>query len=184
MRGNIKQRGFTLIEAVVAAGIFIIIFVLVIDLAVIFTRNPQRIIRQKQIETDVNYLMEKAAQKIRISNIDYDTYDLLGTPISNPDDFVYLINDSDGSFSISKSSGDILLNTDPLNSNKTVIDQFIVYVNPIDNPFCNNFETGAYIACLSDTQPRVTMAILAHHVDDANITFNIQTTISSRIYER
>jgi hypothetical protein len=185
MIGNIKSKnqGFTVIEALISAGMFIIIFVLIVDLAVIFTRHPEKIIRKKQIEIELSYAVEKISQKIRTSEIDYSKY---SSPLVNPATTLHLINDIDGEIAITQTGTTLTMNSDNLTSDKVVIDagQLHFFVNPTTDPFCDSYTTGSYIVCSSNAQPLVTISLLAHHVDDAATTINLQTTISSRVYER
>lgn len=190
MTGNIKkQDGYTLVEILVATTLFLLIFILIIDIAVIFTRDPQKIIRQKKLETELEYAVEQISREIRIDTIDYNY------SFNTPDDDIYLLrrdlnqthilHDSiNKKVKIEALENGIIVAEEYATTEKIEVTDLKFYIRPISEPFCDYFETGAYQECSSDVQPRVTFSITARHADDYNIQTTLQTTASSRIYKR
>lgn len=182
MIGKADKKGFTLIEILMATAIFLVIFVIILDLTVLFTRHPEQIIRQKKLENEMSYTMDFIAQKIRMNKIDYSAYDV---PLTSPSDALNLVdkNGYKSSFSLT-AQGILNYSYNPVHSNEIVIDSARYYIDPVLDPYCDTFATGAYQACGSNSQPLVTINISAHHKDDPSLTQVLQTTILSRVYER
>ncbi|MFH0819369.1 MAG: type II secretion system protein [Patescibacteria group bacterium] len=182
-----KNKGFTLIEIVVATGIFLIIFVIISDLAITFNRNPQELIYQKKLEREVDYCMEFLAQKIRTDNIDYSAYISDGQDLTssadNPSDRLYLINqygEHDNFYVSSNLYYDNGAVGENVNSANVVFDNIYFYIYPATDPFSE--------ASTVNYQPRVTVSLQAHYTEDGvdynDISIILQTTISSRFYDR
>lgn len=183
MIGKQDNRGLTLIEVLVATAIFMIIFVIIADLAILFNKNPQQVIRQKQVENDLDYAIEFLSQKIRTNTIDYSSYTDLTT--NDPTNILRLIDKDNNQtyFEINRnrlkywnSDGEDAYVT----SDDVVIDGLNFYIYPAESPWEYDYGTKMHH---NNDQPRVMISIAAHHVDDDTPIY-LQTTISSRLYER
>ncbi|MFA6028051.1 MAG: prepilin-type N-terminal cleavage/methylation domain-containing protein [Patescibacteria group bacterium] len=188
MTGKLNNKGFSLIEVLVSMMIFLVIFIIVMDLTVLFTQHPEKIIRRKKLEGEMSYTMEFMAQKIRTNKINYALY---SSPVGLSNITLYLI-DSDGNQTrLSKSSTQTNIYYYPssggsqaINSTDIVIDSISFRIYPLSNPYCDNFSTGSYVACSFNEQPRVIINMVAHHALDKSIKQVLQTAVVSRIYER
>ena len=182
-----ERRGFTLIEVLVSTAIFIIIFVIIADLAILFNKNPQQVIRQKQVENDLDYAIEFLSQKIRTNTIDYDKYideiiDLTNVDSAdNPTNILYLIDTNGNQTTFDLTSDKLRYESTNITSNDVIIDTLNFYIYPTATPWEYDFIIEKIHN--NNDQPRVTISITAHHVDDDTPIY-LQTTISTRVYER
>lgn len=175
--------GFSLLEIVVAAALFSVIMVAVVNLFVIFLRRPLQQIDEYHVYEEVNNALWELNRLTYSEKIDYTTY---GT-ISNPETDLYLVaTDNSETVHIYLSSGQLFATivdaggTDTIaltsSSNEVYIDTFSVYVYPSLDPFI--------IANATNSQPAVVIQIVAHSVSNPAVTFTAQTLITTRVYER
>lgn len=71
-------RGFTLIEVIVALGIFSTVTLIAINIFVTVTGVQKRVASTQKVQEDVRYIVEAMAQQIRLGSINYAWY-------ANPD---------------------------------------------------------------------------------------------------
>jgi prepilin-type N-terminal cleavage/methylation domain-containing protein len=189
MIGKRDNKGFTLIEILVSTAIFLIIFVIIADLAILFNKNPQQVIREKQVENELDYAMEFLAQKIRTNTINYerfidDSIDLTDAA-DNPTNLLYLIDANNNATFFSLDSNRLTYwdsegNDAAVTSQDVEIDSLNFYIYPTETPW--EYDFGSKMHNNND-QPRVTISITAHHVDDDTPIY-LQTMVSTRVYER
>jgi prepilin-type N-terminal cleavage/methylation domain-containing protein len=191
MKKNNKQSGFTLVEMVVAVGLFSIVSVLIAQLFVLFNRAQVRSSLQQQMQSDGRVMMAQIADRIRSASIDYVSY---GGAISFPDDTLFLIDEDNVAVTIAQTS--IAANCpsaqstpclviseggadfSPLSSDSFTVDQVQFFIDPSTDPA----ESGG-----DNIQPRVTFAIEMNAINSSSIqqvSANLQTTVSSRVYFR
>lgn len=192
MIGNLKSNktisGFTLIEIIVALGIFVIVVTLVTEIFTIIMSQQRRAYNIQQIHSDLRYTVEKIAQFIRLSTIDYNICNQSG--YCEGED-IYLrdqnlqyigIKKENDQIKICESSESCILpdaEWEALTSPDYKIVRFNIYYKPTSDPF------GTPPS--SNYQPRITLVIEADLpqkklIERERIT--LQTTITSRVYKR
>jgi len=186
-----NQSGYTLIEMIVAVGLFAIVSVIIAQLFVIFSQTQQKSTIQQQIQSDARVVLAQIADRIRSGTIDYTAY---GAGVSNPTEQLALIDENGISVLIEKSSNAaecpsaqsvpcLVISENggtptSMSSDRFTVDIVQFYIDPITDP---EPSSGP------DIQPRVTMTlgITGVNINDAlrSPTY-IQTTASSRVYLR
>lgn len=68
------QRGYTLVELVIAAGIFVVITVVVVGVLVSVLNSSSKVAAQRSVQQDIRVNVEEVARTARSSQIDYDFY--------------------------------------------------------------------------------------------------------------
>jgi len=173
---NSKQRGFTLIEAVVAAGVFafVVSSSLAVYLATIQLDSKSR--SERAVQQNARFIMDFLSKEVRNGSIDYS-----GT---NNSTTLSLINQLDQAESITFDSAAQVLNltkaglgTTSLSSDdvRVVAASFAVY--PSSNPFV--------LANDVHVQPHVTVTLQLASVNlkaSESATMNIQSTFVVREY--
>jgi len=194
MRGKnrLNREGMTLIEMLVATAIFMIIVIVVVDLAILFNKNPEDMFRQKKLEREMDYTMEFIAQKIRTNKIDYDIYegmvtDYLTKSWNNPSNRLYLYSNEDEHIYFAFDSNMITYYdstglSETLHSSDIIIDNAKFFIKPYKDPFIYDSTSGYSY----NEQPRVVISLQAHHVSDTDLEYPLylQTAITTRTYER
>lgn len=71
---KLTQRGFTLLELIVAAAIFSIALLVATGLFVSVTRGQKRVQSLSKVQDDARFVLEQMAQAVRIDGIDYNYY--------------------------------------------------------------------------------------------------------------
>lgn len=69
-----KNIGFTLLEMVIAMGIFIVLFTLTLGIYSYSLKAEQRSMQLAKLQKEAQLIMEVIAKKIRTSRVDYDFY--------------------------------------------------------------------------------------------------------------
>lgn len=76
MRPDLRdQRGYTLLELIVAATIFIIITVVAVGVLVSVLQSSSKTAAQRSVQQDVRVNVEEIARTVRASSIDYEFYE-------------------------------------------------------------------------------------------------------------
>ncbi|MBI5733353.1 MAG: prepilin-type N-terminal cleavage/methylation domain-containing protein [Candidatus Kerfeldbacteria bacterium] len=202
-----NQRGFTLMEMVVASAVFVVVAVAITDIFIISSNAQRRTEGAQTVSSGARFVMETVEREARMGRINYDYY--TNGEITSPTGTLALIDpygypvvfktggaDSDchndgKSYPCLIAGIDVNLN-DSIESNewapitpkgvKMPIIKF--YIQPTRDPFNLNVSTGNYAA---DEQPRVTIVFATQNIPVKaveQVTVNLQTTVSSRKYGR
>jgi len=204
-RDSKKNTGFTLVEILVAVAIFGFMAAMLAGIYLAFSDSQNRARASQQLLNDTQYALEIMAREIRADQIidyDPDCASILGANyptcilLSREDgqmiafargltdgDLVYITPDctsTPGTCNWQGTYRDItsLLYTG-LNNIRTTTDTKFVIVPALDP-----YEVSA---TAPNTQPRVTIflgATFNSQKDYEQVTHNLQTTVSSRIYKR
>ncbi|MFH0804811.1 MAG: type II secretion system protein [Patescibacteria group bacterium] len=68
------QRGFTLIEMIIAVSIFSLAIIMVINVYMIVNNSQRKVAAGQKVQDDVRYLFEALAQDVRLATINYPYY--------------------------------------------------------------------------------------------------------------
>ena len=189
-----NQRGFSLIEMLVVMALFLTLMLVVSDIFLSVSLTQRKTLTGQRAMNDLQYNIEQIVQRIRINKIDYDYYTL---PIDQPIDKLALINDQGETVLIYKYNVGCPVevtscilqkvgNMAPfvISSDNIEIEKLNFYIVPEKSPYDLDELTNKYE---SDNQPQVIIVVqgktLALHEEDVK-TINLQTTVSSRYYER
>lgn len=196
--------GFTLMEIVVAMGIFMVVSLIIAEIFVNVQRAQQRLRDNQVVATELRYLMDVISREVRSDKIDYSpgacassgsitisaaaaTLNLCtsdGTPIS------FRLNNSCFAIGgINKSCVEVLRNSgagsswQPITSQSLTVDSLTFWATPLNDPF----PVSGATASTPDVQPRVTIALkvtslTARPAD--RTSFFLQTSVTSRTYAR
>lgn len=154
-----KNKGFTLIEMIIALGIFSVVVTAAANLFVAGLKGQRKSLTLQYLQNDVRYTSELLSREIRMSRIEADsTEDVLhitAFKASGAEDVVY-----------SLSNEKILRNGESLISNQVNISRFKFYI-------------------YKKTPTLVTVIINAEGIGtslEQQTVINFQTTISTRDY--
>lgn len=179
-----KKQGFTLVEILVAIGIFAIVSVIVSSVFLRLNNLQRNIANNQRLQNESRYIVEKIAKEIRGREIN------LPDPGSNPTSTIKFYTEEGGDNTeseeliISRQGVDLQYSLNGeianLNSTSTEVETADFYIFPTSkdvwdpNPSVN-------------LQPRVTVLLKLKNKDQAaefTKEVVVQTTISSRIYKR
>ncbi|MFC1687770.1 type II secretion system protein J [Patescibacteria group bacterium] len=73
-RNRSKEKGFTLIEALVALGIFSTVILITVTIFVTVTGVQRRVASNQKIQDDMRQVFEAVAQQVRLGTIHYNYY--------------------------------------------------------------------------------------------------------------
>lgn len=181
------QTGFTLVEALVASAVFMVIVVMAIDLFLLFLRGPFSQIDAKHVEEQLTYIFEEFGYHIRTSTIDYSRYPSITNPMSE----LYII-DAQGQpekvflgDGVTTNLGQIYIVSDlgtfPFTTDATTdiyVDTLEFYIYPSSDP------AAVTVTSAVNAQAAVVMFISAHSVSDPAITQAAQSLVTLRYYVR
>jgi len=173
-----KQRGFTLIEALVAAAVFTFVVSATVGVYLSVTRIDAKTRAQRAVSADGRFIMEILAKEIRNGVIDYS-----GSGCTNGSNTICLIN-QDGEFVRITYDGSSILTmarpagTSQLNSAQVRVTSFTSALYPSSDPYT--------LANGEDTQPYITLSMQL----DSNFTtasadsarLPLQSTFAVRYY--
>ena len=180
-----SQKGFTLLEMILALGIFIILFTLTLGIYSYALRAEQKTTQLARLQKEAQLVMEVIAKKVRNSRIDYGWYT---GGLTSPEDSLALL-DKSAERTVFK------LKTDALGNNLAICslgacasdDDFAIipdgniviaslnfYISPLVDPFT--------LDELPSEHPRITVVIDLEHTQ-GGITRNmlVQQTIPQRL---
>lgn len=187
---NKKNKGFTLMEMVVATALFLIATSISLGIFLSSLKANSSINARHEVENEIRYIMELVSKEIRLSTIYYDYYEeVYEDGVENPVPILAL-EDNFGNivyFSLNadlSSPGIIQMMLEDngswidLNSEDVFVDSLDFYLSPPYNPFVQDLSEEI-------KQPMITLNLKAHYSKgDNNGTINIQTSISSRQYKK
>lgn len=135
-----KQRGFTLIEAVVSAGVFAVVITSALGVYMSTLQLDSKTKAERVVQQNARFIMEYLGKEIRNGSLDYPAFAAAGiTNIGADTSNIFLINQSleneriylnGTNLSLVKTAG-----TTTLNSSGVRVTKFLVYVSPSTNPF-------------------------------------------------
>lgn len=177
-----KQKGFTLIEAVVATSVFAFVVSAVLGVYISITQLDSKTRSQRAVTQNARYIMEYLGKEIRNGTVNYAAYP--GQNANNTETNAYIINQAGESERFYISGTDLKLEkaagTTNLNSSSVRVTNFKVLVGPSTTPF-----TVAASPTVNE-QPRVTIIMeLTSNIgnrgtDQAKI--DLQSTFAVRVY--
>jgi prepilin-type N-terminal cleavage/methylation domain-containing protein len=156
-----KNRGYTIIEFLVALSIFVIVIVVVLGLFSMAIKGQRRLIAQQNVQENARYLMEFMAKEIRMSVI---------TSSNGTSGSLSLIRSDGNSVTYNITSGKLYRNDGQTSSDEVII--------------TGNFYVEGFGAGISDNkQPKVTITLgiqgTGNQAEEKS-KINIQTTLSQR----
>ncbi len=176
---NLKpQRGFTLIEAVVATSVFAFVIVSILGVYLSALQLDKKTRSQRAATQNARFIAEFLAKEIRNGTIDYSSY-----PDINSTTNLYLVNQAGASEHFWLNGTDLQLTNSSggptnLNSSSIKVTKLAFYLSPKPNPYTS--------AKLSNEHPRVTMILeLSANYGDRAIdraVINLETTFTTRNY--
>ena len=154
-----RNRGYTLIELLVALSIFVIVVIVVLGLFSMAIKGQRKIIAQQNVQENARFLLEFMAKEIRMSTIN-SSNGVLGS---------LAITRSDGDpVDYTITSGKLFRNDKQVNSDEVTITGF--------------FSIEGYGES-DGFQPKVTISIGVNDTSgkvEGRAKINIQTTLSQR----
>lgn len=197
-----KSSGFTLMEMLVALTIFSTLVVAATGIFLLASRTQRKVFDLESMQASARYTMEAMVREIRTGTLDLDHYAARDLPIATPDAELALI-DSEGErirfFESGENHGGYCMNDDsrpcllvtvgggppaPISPKGIKVRSVSFYISPEVDPFGFDPASGSY---LSDIQPSVTILLAfessSRKIDERTYT-HLQTTATSRRYER
>ncbi|MFH1098524.1 MAG: GIY-YIG nuclease family protein [Candidatus Uhrbacteria bacterium] len=189
--------GFTLMELLVALGVFAITVGILADLFLVASRRQAETVAAAEIQGEARIIFERIAREMREGSVDYAS--LTKMPGALP------LRDADGAFIAFRRSTDstecggassclrIGRGADeatavwaPMTSDDVAIDEFSLSIQPKDDPFKWDALTGAY---KSNVQPYITVHLRLSRPAPGGrpgwlAIAEAQTTVVSRVYRR
>jgi prepilin-type N-terminal cleavage/methylation domain-containing protein len=184
---NSRQKGFTLIEAVVASSVFAFLVASVLGVYMSTMQLDRKSKAQRAVVQNARFIMEYLSKEISNGMIDYGSYP---NP-SNVSSYVLelnLVNQADesekitfqqasNSLSLQKSVSGVLVSTN-LNSSQVKINKAFFLVRPSANPFTVDKSINQ--------QPSVTVILEVQsnfgNASIDNFKLNLQSTFTPRYY--
>lgn len=156
-----KNKGYTMIELLVALSIFVIVVVVVLGLFSTAIKGQRKVISQQNVQENARFLLEFMAKEIRMSTI---------TSGNGTSGSLTLIRSDGDSVTYSVVSGKIYRNSGQVSSDEVMV--------------IGNFYVEGVGAGISDNQqPKVVIALEVQGVGtkaEEQSKINIQTTLSQR----
>ncbi|MBI5765715.1 prepilin-type N-terminal cleavage/methylation domain-containing protein [Candidatus Falkowbacteria bacterium] len=181
---DFNKSGFTLVEVLVAMGIFAVVSVIISSISLNVNNLQQNTANYQRLQNDGRYIIEKLAREIRGREVRY--------PVgATSTDQLNFKKDEDGkSLSISLATGNLIYRVydeetgqakeDSLNAE----DVNVVAVKFFVAPYVEDIWGSESI---TNVQPRVTILLKLRNVA-ANPKYEkeliLQTTVSSKVYKR
>lgn len=192
-----KRHGFTLMEMLVALGLFSAVVVIATDLFFTFQKISRKTESLQRLTADARFITEAIARYVRENKIDYAAY---RTPPNGAQDTLRLMSRTQVSITVhaenncqedAQPSFRCVLVTqgesgsERFSGSQVWIRSLQFYIVPQENPLDFAMEIGQY---RTDAQPRVTVFLSVANSGDENAEnytkYDVQTTINSRIYAR
>lgn len=175
-RKGIHEKGFTLIEAIVATAVFAFVIVSVMGVFIATISLDAKTRAQRAVTQNARFIMEYLAKEVRNGTIYYSGY-----PGGTADSTLYVINQSDEIEHFYLSGTDLKLDkgsSTNLNTATVRVTKLSFLVYPPENPLTS--------AKTYDVQPSVTviLELSSNYGNKAGETsiINLQSTFTSRDY--
>jgi type II secretory pathway pseudopilin PulG len=176
---NMYQKGFTLIEAVVATSVFAFVVTSVLGVYLSTLQVDAKTRAQRAVAQNARFIMEFVGKEVRNGDIDYAAY---GGGQANSTNEIFIRNQLDEAERIYLSGTNLALakpiGTTVLNSSGVRVTDAKFYVSPSQNPLTP--------AKLANQQPSVTVVLeltsnFGNGAGDV-VVLNIQSTFTVRSY--
>lgn len=177
-----KQKGFTLIEAVVATAVFAFIITAILGVYIAISQLDTKTRAQRAVAQNARYITEFIAKEVRNGKIDYASYPSQSAHTIESD--LYIINQAGEQERFRLNGQNIQLikaaGTSNLNSSSVKVNKFRVLVAPNTNPFTTTRPPTV------NEQPRATIILELEYtygnraIDKELI--NVQSTFVTREY--
>ncbi len=195
------NKGFTLMEVVVAMALFVVAVVLLVDIFTVTQKTQIKLSGKTRVQADARYVMEIIARYARNYRIDYDYIvnreggepipaQLTYLPLRDEADNLILF-ESSTSANVCPSGVSECLAIQRNNSAWASItpagvniQSISFFISPRQDPFTIDLTAGGY---KSDNQPKVTIILISESTavrEGEKETNYLQTTVSSRVYKR
>lgn len=195
-----KEKGFTLIEALVSTFLFAIVMVSAVGIYLSTVQLTRRADSNRLAVQTSRYMEEFISKEVRNGQIDYNgprnavcgsfptngvNYDLAIVNVDGDHECFYL-GDNLGNASSSGTDLWVIknnLSAVKLNPANISFPLFKVYVSPVTNPYCNNPPACTNIG--SNVQPRITIlsSVQSFPNQPQSTTIPLQFTISTTVYD-
>lgn len=188
MKFKIDKSGFTLIESIIAIGVFSVLSVMLAGIFVNANNLHKNTVSLQRLQNEGRYILEKLAKEIRGRDIDYD---FGGIDFINQTNLLPFKKDEQGKILVVSydATNKNLLYLDyndlgminsqaALNASDVALKDVKFYVSPTSDPVAD-----LTIA----SQPRVTIVLILENRGLAakyQKELTLQTTISSKVYDR
>lgn len=167
MKAKIKNKGFSLAEAVVAVAIFTVVISVVLSLFMIGLRNQRKVIALQNVQDNARFLLGFIGKEIRMSEINSVSSTILNITRSDGQDIIYTFDGQN----IQRTVVGVPEDSGLINSDEILVDGSFDELG---------LGTG------DNQQPRVTIAMKIETVaskKEAKAEINIQTTLNPRNLE-
>jgi type II secretory pathway pseudopilin PulG len=184
LKKNINHFGFTLLEMIIALGIFIILFSLSLGIYSYSLKAEQRTIQISKLQKEAQLIMEVLAKQIRSSKIDYSYYggsvdtlngesELALLDINN-NQTVFRFNSANHSLDVcSQDCGGAGIFT-AIPAEQISVNNLVFFISPASNPFSLSAPPTEF--------PRVTVVINLRNLRGAFVQdLIVQQTIPQRL---
>ena len=168
-----RSKGFTLIEMMVALGIFSVLLVAVMNTFVKGFAAQKKVAEMQAVQRDGVYLMEIISREIRMASNITSASGTSGTSVSflshdglTPDTLC-LFNSGTNSCSSITGSSDFAFNNTVINSSDVKVASLHFY--------CSNGNYGA-------SEPMITFSMTLQSVKDPTVQIPFQSSASMRLY--
>lgn len=178
-----REKGFTLIEAVVSTAVFSMVIVSILGVYSSVLRLDRRTRTERAVQGNARFLLEYFSKDIRNGRIDYSKYP--GGNASNTSNSLWISNQANEDEFFFLSGTDLKLqktvsgslSTTNLNSSDVKVTKASFLLSPSQDPLT--------IAKISNQQPSVTIILeltSSTYGGGEGSKVNIQTTLTSRNY--
>jgi prepilin-type N-terminal cleavage/methylation domain-containing protein len=197
-----QQRGFTLMEMLVAITVFTTLIVTATNIFMLASRSERKVFDMESMQASARFTLEAIAREIRTGLIDYAYYTNRQLMMQTPEKVLALIDSEETPikfYESNENNEDRCLDENsrpcllvevgslapvPLSPKGTKVRALNFYISPEQDPFVFDVVSYSY---LTNTQPSVTVVL---SLESAGRRFNeqssldLQTTIASRKYKR
>ena len=193
------SAGFTLLENLVALGLFMIVMVTVTEVYGITTRANRILESTGFVSADIRRFVEEVNKELRVGTIDYTAYKndsalVLQEGVStlhirgrNGEQVTFALNGDESGFAqleVSRQYSGTNTQISTILSRKITVENLTFLIRPLVDPFVVDPITGAYKA---NQQPRVTIVLrarLKNPIRNVDGMLDFQTTTVSRLLRR
>jgi type II secretory pathway pseudopilin PulG len=179
----LSEEGFSVMELIVATGIFSLLVLASFGIFSSVLRGQQRILAQTRLQREAQLVLETITRKIRTSRVDYAEYETIfgvGNPIINPVQELILIDQTDSqvrfTYNTTDETLDLQVDSGQVNSmsaDDVSITSFDFFIEPTQDPFISGL--------VPSTQPRVIIVMTIQSSEGSNfVEATIQQTTPQR----